>query len=148
MSSTSDSKLPVLSKFTLEERGERVEVQPVWVLVHQEHPGGHARCATLLAVPSATLHCCCCQVLSVVATRCPPLWLEGLATRFQSRYLQLLIVVGTIHCPGCKAKQSLKVLLGLVLHCFALLCFAPGALSEGRQQHNSRAAVVLQTSDS
>lgn len=43
MSSTSDSKLPVLSKFTLEERGERVEVQPVWVLVHQEHPGGHAR---------------------------------------------------------------------------------------------------------
>ncbi|KAL3149720.1 hypothetical protein ABBQ38_013548 [Trebouxia sp. C0009 RCD-2024] len=43
MSSTSDSKLPVLTKFSLEERGEQVEVQPVWVLVHQEHPWGPAR---------------------------------------------------------------------------------------------------------
>lgn len=43
MSGTSDSSLPILTKFTLEERGEQVEVQPVWLLVHQEHPGGPAR---------------------------------------------------------------------------------------------------------
>ena len=51
MSSISDSSLPILTKFSLEERGEQVEVQPVWLLVHQEHPGGPARYTAALPCP-------------------------------------------------------------------------------------------------
>ena len=35
--------LPILTKFTIEERGEHIEVQPLWVIVHQETPDGIAR---------------------------------------------------------------------------------------------------------
>lgn len=35
--------LPIMRKFSFEERGEEIEVQPMWVLVHQEKPDGPAR---------------------------------------------------------------------------------------------------------
>lgn len=35
--------LPILTKFTIEERGAHIEVQPLLVIVHQETPDGIAR---------------------------------------------------------------------------------------------------------
>lgn len=60
MSSTSDGNHPILTKFTLEERGEQVEVQPLWVLVHQKQPGGLARYLS----PSHAIEVCILNLIS------------------------------------------------------------------------------------
>ena len=38
-----ETGLPTLNKFTIEEEGEQLQVQPLWVVVHQEEPGSIAR---------------------------------------------------------------------------------------------------------
>ena len=43
MSSTAEGEVTLLTKFTVEENGQQLQVQPLWVLVHQERPGGLAR---------------------------------------------------------------------------------------------------------
>ncbi|DBA85740.1 TPA: hypothetical protein ACH3X1_005305 [Trebouxia sp. C0004] len=43
LKSASTGGLPVLTKLTIEERREQIEVQPLWVVVHQETPDGVAR---------------------------------------------------------------------------------------------------------
>lgn len=43
LKSASNGGLPILTKFTIEERREKIEVQPLWVVVHQETPDGVAR---------------------------------------------------------------------------------------------------------
>ena len=91
MSSISDGSLPILTKFSLEERGELVDVQPVWLLVHQEHPGGPARYIAALPCPARnnalgccyhsllplkllmsllTAELCCCQVPMLPVCEC------------------------------------------------------------------------------
>ncbi|KAL0039447.1 hypothetical protein WJX79_008687 [Trebouxia sp. C0005] len=43
LKSASNGGLPILTKFTIEERQEQIEVQPLWIVVHQETPDGVAR---------------------------------------------------------------------------------------------------------
>ena len=50
LKSASNGGLPILTKFTTEERREKIEVQPLWVVVHQETPDGVARCLTTQAL--------------------------------------------------------------------------------------------------
>ncbi len=50
LKSASNGGLPILTKFTIEELREKIEVQPLWVVVHQETPDGIARCLTTQAL--------------------------------------------------------------------------------------------------
>ena len=74
MNSTSEGNFPILTKFRLEERGEQVEVQPVWLLVHQEHSGGPARYTAALPCPALPLSLPCPAPPRPTPPRLAPPW--------------------------------------------------------------------------
>ena len=133
MSTASDSNLPILTKFSLEERGEQVEVQPVWVLVHQEHPGGPAR----YAAPCSCYH----LLLPLVGTSCPIGVLtmpSDVATIWPLLLLPVAHGVATRHCyytlpPHCHHIPPLVLLPVLLakwrsrLLISGIFCFSNGA---------------------